>query len=413
MMTKLTTLALAAIAMAGCASIPPVTARYYLPKAETQITVTQTLGCTADSSSLVVASSVADQTAYSADTAAAQQLPFQKLGGTFVNADAALSFSSDGQLLGINGTSTGEGATIVKNAVTLSEAVAPMLATGAPLTGRTIAPPPKTLNEACAKIASFAASKPSGGKQPTTDSQSGQTQEPATVTLSYSLLIAYKNGDCPTGSPIKDANSCLSVVRSASDLGSGDSLKFTPTPDSKGAFQALHSVDTLADHLLPVLNFESQAQLIKPAADVDAGNVVSEPYLTLNKIATLNLTVTVLSSDFDPTEGEQSAPLWTGAVRIPVTNPRDVYQLPLPAPALFGSENFALSLANDGSIAKLEYGNANGTGDLLTALTAVAQSQQPTSDQQKAAAVQSQADLIYEQQRLVACQINPKTCSSK
>lgn len=410
MLLRLGALSAVVLAVVGCASIPPVTARYYLPKAETQLTVTQTLGCTGDGNHLVVATGVLAVTSYSADPGTAQELPLQKLGGTFVDADAAMTFSTDGQLMSLNGTNAGEGATIVKNAVSLATTLGQFVAMSPPPPPAGAAP--KTLKSACAAIASFAASKPSSTtSKSTTGSDSGS---PATVSLVYTLLVGYKNVDCPAPLTIADAKSCLQVVRADGEAADPGAIDLVATPDSLGVVKVLSDVDSLQAHLQPVLKLTGPAQLIRPSADVSAGAAVTGPYLTLNKIATLDLEIDGLSSDFDSLEGiENGATLLKGFVRIPVTNPQDVYKLPLPDPQLFGKENFAVSLGGDGSIAKLEYGNANGTGDMLSALTAVAQSQQPETAAQRAAATQSQADLIYEQQRLVACQISPKTCPSK
>jgi hypothetical protein len=408
MLVRLSALFAIVAVLAGCASIPPVTARYYLPKAETQLTVTQTLGCTGDGNHLVVATGVSAVTSYSADPDTAQELPLQKLGGTFVDADAALTFSSDGQLMSINGTNAGEGSTIVKNAVALSQAAGPLLVgLSAPSPGA----PPKTLKNACAAIASFAASKPSGtaGKP-----ASGDAGSPATVSLVYTLLIGYKNVDCPAPLTIAGGKSCLQVVRADGEAADPGLVEFTATPDTEGAVGALSGVDALQANLRPVLKLDGTAQLVRPSADVSDGASVTGPYLTLNKIATLGLEIDGLSSDFESLEGiETRATLLKGNVRIPVTNPQDVYKLPLPDPELFGKENFAVSLGGDGSIAKLEYGNVSGTGDMLSALATVAQAEAPETAAQRATAMQSQADLIYEQQRLVACQISPNTCASK
>ncbi len=200
------------------------------------------------------------------------------------------------------------------------------------------------------------------------------------------------------------------IGRAADDLSSATNLEFSVGTDSLGAFKALAKTAVLGTNLKPRLVI-GEAKLVPPAAGPSAGiDDAPEPYLTLNKSADLVLSVETISNEVE--DGALTRVLsWKGNVRIPLS--LDTYKLSLPAPAWFGKENFALTLADDGSITKVEYGEVNGTADLLTAMTAIAQSQQPQTSEQKAAVAQGKADLIYQQQRLVVCQTNPKGCPSK
>ena len=106
--------------LVGCASTPDVTAKYFLPKAETTLTVTQSFSCIGkgDSSKVVVAAVVSPNTVYSADLADSVPLNFKDMGTLLVDADTALSFYPDGRLQSINGTNAGQGSAIVNDAIT-------------------------------------------------------------------------------------------------------------------------------------------------------------------------------------------------------------------------------------------------------------------------------------------------------
>src|SRR5438105_6843037 len=101
---------------AGCASIPDVTARYYFPKAQTQLQLTESLMCNKNSSELLTVATVASTTGYSSDlSAGVGSLSYKGASGLFTDTDLTLNFTDDGRLAGINETSTGQGDTIVKD----------------------------------------------------------------------------------------------------------------------------------------------------------------------------------------------------------------------------------------------------------------------------------------------------------
>ncbi len=86
------------------------------------------------------------------------------------------------------------------------------------------------------------------------------------------------------------------------------------------------------------------------------------------------------------------------------------YLLPIPKAALFGKQNFALSLADSGAVTAIEYGKATGAAGPLNVLGAAATAAAPDSTAAKAAEVKAQADLIAQQQRLTRCQAHPAQC---
>ncbi len=112
---------LAAASLASCSSMPDVTVDYYLPKAETTVTVTAAMDCDA-SKKVITVYSVAAATAYSSDTAATP-VSLKKIDSALGDTALTFNFTDDGRLKGVNTTSTGEGGAIVKAAITLATAV--------------------------------------------------------------------------------------------------------------------------------------------------------------------------------------------------------------------------------------------------------------------------------------------------
>src|SRR5262249_51200750 len=100
-------------------------------------------------------------------------------------------------------------------------------------------------------------------------------------------------------------------------------------------------------------------------------------------------------------------PIWKGNVVVPLP---DTYALPIPRAALFGNQNFSLSLSEAGAIQSVDYGKLSGAAGALNAAQSVANA--PTQAMaNQVADVKAQADLIAQTQRLLRCQTHPTTCN--
>ena len=83
---------------------------------------------------------------------------------------------------------------------------------------------------------------------------------------------------------------------------------------------------------------------------------------------------------------------------------------PIPAAAAFGKEVFAVTFADSGALSSVQYVSNTGTGQVLNVANAGLTAFKPETTAQKAAAVQAEADLIAQQQRLVQCLADPSSC---
>jgi hypothetical protein len=81
-----------------------------------------------------------------------------------------------------------------------------------------------------------------------------------------------------------------------------------------------------------------------------------------------------------------------------------LYKLPIPTPVLFGKEALAAAFAESGALTPVQFTSTTGTGQALNVLSAGQTALKPETTTQKA------ADLIAQQQRLVGCLADPKSC---
>jgi hypothetical protein len=89
------------------------------------------------------------------------------------------------------------------------------------------------------------------------------------------------------------------------------------------------------------------------------------------------------------------------------------HPLPVPKAPAFGKLATTAQIGPSGIVEKLEYNKAAALSDLLSSGAQIYNQTQPQSSTAQAAAVQGQADLIYQQQRLAACQLDHATCQQK
>jgi len=118
--------------------------------------------------------------------------------------------------------------------------------------------------------------------------------------------------------------------------------------------------------------------------------------LTLTKMKSVQIDFTV-----------SGAAIATSYVTVPGT---ETYPLPIPKAALFGKQNFALTLSEAGAVLSVEYGKSSGTASVLNAATAAATAAAPESASSQLAQTKAEADLIVQQQRLTKCLADPANC---
>jgi hypothetical protein len=125
---------------------------YYPSRSNSNVTVTQTIDCNNDQSALIVLHSTTVNTLYSADySKGPYSVQIKKLDSFFADSDVGFNFFEDGRLKSINESTTGQGETILKSAIALGTALAPLGGGAAPAKG----PVPE-----CATVKSWGGDKP-------------------------------------------------------------------------------------------------------------------------------------------------------------------------------------------------------------------------------------------------------------
>jgi hypothetical protein len=317
---------------------------------------------------------------YSADfTVAPVTLRPKDLSGPFTDTDLTLNFTDDGRLSSINLTNTGQGTAIIKDVITVAKAaLAPAAAPGAVYN-------PK---QACATIAKSGAKSGSGGG-------------PATLTLTYSGSFQYGKR-----SSQGDGTFSLGIQPVP-----GPNLANTLTIEPDAGSTTLYN-DLL--HNIPKLGFSVQIGSMPTklaSARWEGASSSTDVLITLNSVANAEISV------IGPIGDLQNADLvWKGQVYVPLTGSGDLFSVPIPKAALFGTMKFSLSLSSYGSINKISYAHTGAVdaADAAGALGgAVAGALKKPTEAEQASAIQAHADLIYQQQRLVICKANPASCPAK
>jgi hypothetical protein len=338
--------------LAGCSSIPDVEYNYYFAKSQTSLSVAQAVSCDASKANLIVVTSASPPTtAYSADTSRGYAIRIRDIEGnfhTFVDSDATFGFYDDGRLKSINQNTIGQGEAVIKSAVSLAT-------TAVPLFGARIAATPPAETDACKLIDKW------GG---------GGADKVASVNLSYGTQF--------------DITHVL-----------GKSFEIPPTMASKQLHDMLQQIGAN----LPAV--EVSIGRSQPRASRASYSPPAEPQDSVVELAlqnTADVEIKILSA---------YRPIWKGTVVAPLPGG---YTLPIPRGALFGKQNFTLSLSEAGAIQSIDYGKLSGASGALNAAQAVAGAG-PQITANVVNDAKTKADEIAQTQRLMRCQTHPATCN--
>lgn len=382
------------LVIAGCGTIPNITVSYYFPRAKTQFAVSQTVGCSpkVNGKHRILRSviSVIPTTINSADlnwknaagSAKQGHIDYRAFRGTFSDADATVTLTPDGRLVSINATSGGVGDAVLKNAIMVAGAVA--------LTGPSHAAPfVETVEDrSCALVDKF--SIVDGAVE---------GKSVSFITLNYNLTITYDAhiGAAPTIAVDEDSSPGYNDQHQELS-----SIVLVPDAPSKPTYDALKEV--LGDRMettLKVTTKKDDLRVLTATTPTTVSPADGVP-LELNKVAVVELEIDGHAGDMF-----QSSRIWAGGVPIPM---RDTYQVPIPSPPMFGKTAFGIGLSDNGMVTSLHYGETNGSPDATDSASQIANLLKPKTSEERANDLKAQADLIAQQQRLIACEVSPSTC---
>lgn len=348
----------AAAGLSACASVPDVKTTYYLPKASTTVTVTQSVLCDegkekadedgpARPARILVVNDAAQVTNYVADTDRGAIFEYRKLDGAFSDSSSGLTTTEDGRLKGFNATTSGKGDEVVKAAIVIAEMVLPFGATDAPST-----------TSGCGAIAAWGGGKP--------------------VALTYEAAANY--------APFAQGETARDVP-------------FVPDPGSKRLFDAFFGEGTtpLILRIQRPTDVPQRFQHAKARPDGTAPTDVVPIWLP-------NHQAVKLEALFD------GATFWSSGVTVP--SPGKPYYLPVPKSALFGKQSFTVAVSDAGQVTSLSYAKDSGLVGSLGAAGAIGAAVEKDTDAEQAAKIKSKADILAQQQRLLICQKEPANCKT-
>lgn len=112
------------LSLVGCAVVPRYEYTYYLPEAQTVVSVVQTIDCDTQRKNLLLdVAAPTVTTAYRANLNKPRTLDTTELGGNWAEAKVAMGFYSDGRLKSVGHESEGQGEATVKAAISLFKLV--------------------------------------------------------------------------------------------------------------------------------------------------------------------------------------------------------------------------------------------------------------------------------------------------
>lgn len=352
----------AACALAGCASTPPVEIRYFPTTWSVDVTVLRTIGCDATFKRLVFADTVSAEPSFRAMvTDAPWTLKLRSLDGPGANVSFETGFRPDGRLASINGSSEGTGGEVLKAIVGLGTSLATFRAVSpGEVSPQASTPADKDREAACKALQALSAD---GLTTVTYRTQIGpdllrgkERRLALKLELNYASLSAALEPVAPPPElfvkPVRPLQTGPSAERGAATgpairLQQMDLLTFVVGPKPKGP----------DDTTSPSTSFQ-----------------VHVPRVIVG------------------TDGSQSA---------------EHHELPLPSAAFFGKSEFAIELSEAGAVTKLKVGKTSGAGAALGALQSALD---PASPAARAERKKAEADLLFQQQRLVQCKLDAAKC---
>ena len=356
---------LALFLLAGCAHNPDVTFTYYQATSTVDVSVVQTLTCN-DQEEVIVVHSAEFKVKHAVDTGAGakEEIPLKALDSTFSDTDFAVEYYDDQRLKSINATSTGQGGATIKSGIALLDVAGGL--------GFLKDDGRQSYPAICDII---------NAKDPRKNTE--------TMTLKY------------VGSFPRD----LLIQRDRSGkLATMAATKLEPDLTSEANFSRLNGfVGDVLFGGVPVennprtLNVPVRLNSASKDGFYDHGIVIPlrQPiHINVAVAATYAGTLEEVAQEFLILAGDEA----------------NEYPVPIPRAAFFGKQSFGVALAESGQVTKISYGKTSGVSAALDAVSALGGLGVGSTTAEKAAAVEAEADLIAQQQRLARCEANPDEC---
>ena len=100
--------------------------------------------------------------------------------------------------------------------------------------------------------------------------------------------------------------------------------------------------------------------------------------------------------------------IWSG--QLAAAQAGSPYDIPIPGPRMFGKRTLSVGVTESGALSSIGFTGTASLGQALSVANTAYEASQGQSTAEKAAAVKAEADLIAQQQRLVACLADKPSC---
>lgn len=360
-MKTLSNVALACVGacMCACAELPKAQIHYYYPQTNLNLEVLRAVACNS-SNKLIELFRITPTLTYTADRKSKPQtLDIHKLNTAFSDTDITVKLTDDGRLQSVNGTSTGEGESIFKSALTVAAVVMASGALVASSKGTPLKP-----DELCKKIA---AASPDG----------------KALTLSYSGFVSFNH-------PLEISRLTLEPESSGHDQALLDSL------DELVAFPA-----SSGEHCSPLIDAPvvDDGETPKPIITFDdEKNTQDRLAVMLMNPALIRVTVCTkrdMKKQWDKV--------------FPITQRGTPYPVYFAEPTLFGKEQLQLVVNDAGVPTTLQYVKNSGASSALNTIDDAAGLHQSVETAELAKR-KLHDDLASELRYRVACRADVKNC---
>lgn len=356
-MRHLVSVSLLGLILGGCASTPPVTVNYYLPKGTLDLQLARSVACSTNDAVYESTKLLSSTMTYSADTSAPQAMRIRDFESSLASSEIGLTFTEDGRLSTLNTTQTGQGSQIIDTAIGLA-GLALGLATDVE---------DEALAEACRYVR-----------------ENGKDN---VITLTYVLSESFTQTLDASDQPVDLPMRRIGVVLS--------------DQDRLNAMQPL--LRELCFHARKLAPRKQRIEYAR-GTRTDVEVKLREPVPVETSIVVGSETGCPKSSDIK----DETARLWRATLLVPQFGA--IYPFPVPAAQPFGKQMVKVGLAESGAVTSLTYGSEQGASTLAGTIAKAITEFEEDSSATKAAEIKAQADIIAQQERLLACRASPSTC---
>lgn len=368
--------------LGGCASAPDINLGYYVPKVSSTLTTSATFWCTTDSSnqySLHQNVSHSLKHKYSEDLENLYFINPDKIEGVFTSSEFSMTYNGS-RLGSLTAKSVGEGDKVIDAAI----AAVGLFKSNVVVQGANSS----DMNNACLDI-----------KNHGTQVKLADSTIKIFATITNEMSISYKqiSGAAKVvGHEFDCTDTSVEALCESSDIYKADE-------------NSSINVNLFKKYIIPpkVKIKIGKQPIIIQQYDSKCTSYTDQKYISCltdeNEIVSRQPRKVSISVEND------SGNVLLAKVPLAVPQYGKIFTLPIQHGALFGGTTSSITFAEDGTVKEIQYNTTGGTESLGTAVSKASDTLK-TSSEERAAELKSEADLLYQKQRLEKCKVSPSTC---